>query len=155
MAAVLIKAASDVKSQFSIKEVDSSNTVFKLFSKITVGLCVIASILVATSEYLGSPINCQTSSGKIVGDVYDAYCWIHGGKKISHKSDSKAYELFKCSHPDNVPELNNAVRNNSFIDSKYHFLEPIYLVIILKALRLGYLKRFLTGLVIVFSPVFL
>jgi hypothetical protein len=79
---VLIGAASEVKSQFSIlKEVDSSNTVFKLFSKVTVGLCVIASILVASSEYLGSPITCQTTDGKIGDGVYNAYCWIHGGKK--------------------------------------------------------------------------
>ena len=59
MAGVLIRAASGVKSQFAIKEVDSSNTVFKLFSKVTVGLCVIASILEASSEYFGKPIICQ------------------------------------------------------------------------------------------------
>ena len=63
---VLIGAASQVKSQFSIlKEVDSSNTVFKLFSKVTVGLCVIASILEASSEYFGKPIICQNSAGQV------------------------------------------------------------------------------------------
>ena len=98
---VLISAASEVKSQFSIlKEVDSSNTVFKLFSKVTVGLCVIASILVATSEYLGSPIQCQNSAGKVNDDVYNAYCWIHGGKKIS----GEASKLWKCYHPSNEPK---------------------------------------------------
>ena len=92
MAGILINAANEVKSQFSIKEVDSSNTVFKLFSKVTVGLCVIASILVATSEYLGSPIQCQNSAGKVNDDVYNAYCWIHGGKKIN-----KTFEdIYKC-----------------------------------------------------------
>ena len=90
---VLIGAASQVKSQFSIKEVDSSNTVFKLFSKVTVGLCVIASILVASSEYLGNPIICQNSAGQIADGVFNAFCWIHGGKKIS----KKLADVFKCT----------------------------------------------------------
>ena len=92
MAGVLISAASGVKSQFAIKEVDSSNTVFKLFSKVTVGLCVISSILVATSEYLGKPIACQTSTGKIADGVFNAFCWIHGGKKIP----KTLADVFKC-----------------------------------------------------------
>ena len=96
MAGVLISAASGVKSQFAIKEVDLSNTVFKLFSKVTVGLCVIASILVASSEYLGSPITClPTDSSKIPGNVFNAYCWIHGGKKIDKKYD----DIYKCHAP--------------------------------------------------------
>ena len=102
MAGVLISAASGVKSQFAIKEVDSSNTVFKLFSKVTVGLCVIASILVASSEYLGSPITClPTDSSKIPGNVFNAYCWIHGGKKLTdprkgYGISEKQAEQFDC-----------------------------------------------------------
>ena len=103
MAGVLMSAADGVKdglkSQFSIEEVDSCNTVFKLFSKVTVGLCAVASILVASSEYLGSPISCQTSNGKIDDGVYNAYCWIHGGKKIPEISS----DIFKCHS--NQPEL--------------------------------------------------
>ena len=53
MAELLIGAAAKVKSGFSWKEVDSSNTVFKLFAKASVGLCLLASILVASAEYLG------------------------------------------------------------------------------------------------------
>jgi hypothetical protein len=47
-----------------------------------VGLCVIASILVASSEYLGNPIICQNSAGQIADGVFNAFCWIHGGKKF-------------------------------------------------------------------------
>jgi len=54
MAELLIGAAAKVKSGFSWKEVDSSNTVFKLFAKASVGLCLLASILVASAEYLGA-----------------------------------------------------------------------------------------------------
>ena len=99
MAGVLISAASGVKSQFAIKEVDSSNTVFKLFSKVTVGLCVIASILVASSEYLGNPIICQGSAGQIADGVFNAFCWIHGGKKINEN----AKNIYKCAS--NQPNL--------------------------------------------------
>ena len=103
---VLISAASEVKSQFSIlKEVDSSNTVFKLFSKVTVGLCVIASILVASSEYIGNPITCQPSNEKITGDVFNAFCWIHGGKKIN----STFRNIYKCHapHQDDIVSFTN------------------------------------------------
>jgi len=108
MAGILINAANEVKSQFSIKEVDSSNTVFKLFSKVTVGLCVIASILVASSEYIGSPITCLSSDqDKIPGDVFNAYCWIHGGKKI-HEKYQKTY---KCHAPnqDSISDTNDTL----------------------------------------------
>jgi len=106
MAGILISAADGVKSQFSIKEVDSSNTVFKLFSKVTVGLCVISSILVATSEYLGSPITCQTSVGQVADGVFNAFCWIHGGKKIP----KTLAEVFKChSNQHNISETNDTL----------------------------------------------
>ena len=95
MAGVLINAASNVKKQFTLnQEVDLSNSVFKLFSKITVGICVSASILVASSEYLGKPITCQNSAGHVGGDVYEAYCWIHGGRKIQASEEMK--EVWKC-----------------------------------------------------------
>jgi len=108
MAGVLIGAAGadGVKSQFAIKEVDSSNTVFKLFSKVTVGLCVVASILVATSEYLGSPITCQTGAGQVADGVFNAYCWIHGGKKLP----KKLAEVFKChSNQHEISETNDTL----------------------------------------------
>jgi len=106
MAGLLIGAADGVKSQFAIKEVDSSNTVFKLFSKVTVGLCVIASILVASSEYLGNPITCQNSAGQVADNVFNAFCWIHGGKKIS----KKLADVFKCtSHQHEESETNDTL----------------------------------------------
>ena len=100
MADLLIGAAEGVKSQFSWKEVDSSNTVFKLFAKASVGLCLLASILVASAEYLGKPITCEHGSGKILDTptgIFTAYCWIHGGKKLTQHgiSEGKA-DQFKC-----------------------------------------------------------
>jgi len=107
MAGILIGAADGVKAQFSIKEVDSSNTVFKLFSKVTVGLCVIASILVASSEYLGSPITCLPSDKeKIDGGVFNAFCWIHGGKRIAQDYQ----DIYKChSNQAEISESNDII----------------------------------------------
>ena len=101
MAELLIGgAAAKVKSQFSWKEVDSSNTVFKLFAKASVGLCLFASILVASAEYLGKPITCEHASGKILdtaAGTFTAYCWIHGGKKLTkHGFSQERANAFDC-----------------------------------------------------------
>ena len=84
MATLLLGAADGVKSQFDyLKEVDSTNMVFKLFAKISFGLCILASILVATSEYVGEPIKCEHGTEKIDEELFTVYCWIHGSKKIA------------------------------------------------------------------------
>jgi len=57
MATLLLGAADGVKNQFAFKEVDSTNLVFKMFAKISFGLCIGASVLVATSEYIGYGIS--------------------------------------------------------------------------------------------------
>ena len=106
MADLLFGAAEGVKSQFSWKEVDSSNTVFKLFAKASVGLCLLASILVASAEYLGKPITCEHRSGKLVdtpAGIYTAYCWIHGGKKLTKYGYSQDRVTgFGCTVNDNT-----------------------------------------------------
>lgn len=93
MANFLLSATDAIKSQFKVKEVNSTNTTFKLFSNITFGICIFASILVATSEYLGSPINCSQGTAKVVdGSVFNAHCWIHGTKHVPEKFQ----EEFDC-----------------------------------------------------------
>ena len=107
MAELLIGgAAAKVKSQFSWKEVDSSNTVFKLFAKASVGLCLLASILVASAEYLGKPITCEHGTSKMLdtaAGAFTAYCWIHGGKKLTKYgySEERA-NAFGCTVNDNT-----------------------------------------------------
>ena len=110
MADLLIGAAEGVKSQFSWKEVDSSNTVFKLFTKVSVGLCLLASILVASAEYLGKPITCEHGAGKTLDTplgIFTAYCWIHGGKKLtSHGISKERAEEFDCRVNENTVSAN-------------------------------------------------
>jgi len=59
--------------------VNSTNTTFKLISKITFGLLIFASILVCGTEYFGKPITCL--SGSLDQDFVQDYCWIHGTKQ--------------------------------------------------------------------------
>ena len=92
MATLILGAADGVKSQFSFKEVDSTNMVFKLFAKISFGLCILSSVLVATSEYIGEPIKCEHGTGKVDEELFTTYCWIHGSKKI----DVKYQKHFEC-----------------------------------------------------------
>jgi len=84
--AFLLSAADGIKSQFEVKEVNSTNTVFSLFSKVTFGLCIFASVIVVTTEYVGNPINCDLGEASVVSsDVFNAHCWIHGTKHVPEK----------------------------------------------------------------------
>ena len=115
MADLLIGAAEGVKSQFSWKEVDSSNTVFKLFAKASVGLCLLASILVASAEYLGKPITCEHGTDKILdtaAGTFTAYCWIHGGKKLTKYGYSQERATgFGCTVNDNTVSSHKYIYN--------------------------------------------
>jgi len=80
MAHFLLQATDAIKSQFIPKEVNSTNTTFTLFTKISVGRCIFASILVATSQNIGKPIDCSLgkASGVVGGDYVNNHCWIYG-----------------------------------------------------------------------------
>ena len=83
MANFILSAGNAIKNQFEVKEVNSTNMTFKLFSKISFGLCIFASVIVVTTEYVGDPINCSLGSAKAVDDsVFNAHCWIHGTKHV-------------------------------------------------------------------------
>jgi len=94
MATFLLGAASEVQSQFTslFKEVDSSNIVFKLFSKASFGLCFLGSLIVMASEYIGEPIKCEHGTGKVDEGLFTTYCWIHGSKHIAEEYQ----EHFEC-----------------------------------------------------------
>ena len=79
----MVSILDDIQKYFKVKEVDEDNPVFKLFYKVSFGLCILGAILVATSEYVGKPINCQApSDASLSNDLYEAHCWIHGAYHI-------------------------------------------------------------------------
>jgi len=91
MAALILGAADGIKNQFAFKEVDSTNLVFKMFAKVSFGLCLLSSILVMMSEYIGEPIKCEHGTDKIDEGLFTTYCWIHGSKKI-HEDYQEHFE---------------------------------------------------------------
>jgi len=107
MAAGVIGAFGAIKSQFSIKEVNSDNTVFKLFSKVSFGFCLFASAIVGMSEYFGKPIICSKSvSGIIREDHFDDHCWIHGSKHIPDKSQRHVLDCIAEQADDDETDTN-------------------------------------------------
>jgi len=94
MATFLLGAGDAIKHQFTAKDVSSTNTTFRLFSKITFGLCIFASILVGGTEYFGKPINCDPGSSGLGKDLLNDHCWIHGTKHVPETSK----EHFGCHY---------------------------------------------------------
>jgi len=93
----MVLILDDIQKYFKVKEVDEDNNVFKLFYKVSFGLCVLGAILVATSEYVGKPIVCQApEDGALNNDLYEAHCWIHGTYHIPSKFRSNYDRGFGC-----------------------------------------------------------
>ena len=86
-----------VKKTFRVKEINHDNQVFKLFSQVSFGLCIIASLLVGASQYVGNPIHC-TANVQIDSKLFDAHCWIHGSKHVTKEYQ----EEFDCITDDSV-----------------------------------------------------
>jgi len=86
MATFLLGLPGQIQSQFAPKETESTNTTFKLFSKISFFLCISASILVGGTEFFGKPITCDAGSASMNEDLIHDYCWIHGTKHIPEKN---------------------------------------------------------------------
>ena len=74
MAADLLSA---VKGHFKLGGIESDNWVFKLYYKVSFGLCLAGSILCGASTYIGNPITCDHKDVPSL-DVVHQYCWLHG-----------------------------------------------------------------------------
>ena len=83
----------DLKGQFKLKsESDEDNKLFKLVTKISVGLCILATIILAADSYAGDAIHCDVNGAdqKLVED----FCWIHGTSHIDEDFKKKMDEWF-------------------------------------------------------------
>jgi len=74
---------------FKIKDVNSDNVTFKLFYKVSFGLCLFSSLLVAATQYWGDAIECNQSTSPIDAKVFERHCWIHGTERIKDSDDQK------------------------------------------------------------------
>jgi len=83
---------------FATKEVNYDNFTFKLFYRATFGLCVLSSLLLGASQYVGDPIECDPGGSKDTDkykSVFEDHCWIHGGTRIGH-GDKEKQKHFGC-----------------------------------------------------------
>jgi len=86
MAHFLISAGEEIQKHLQKKEVNQTNTTFKLFSTVSFALCIFASILVGGTQYFGKPMNCNVKSGdKLNEEFVNDNCWIHGTTHIPKK----------------------------------------------------------------------
>ena len=67
-----------LKSYIKVKDIDEDNLTFKLFYRVSVGLCMLGVVLVAATQYIGSPIKCDIHDDSVDLGMFQAHCWIHG-----------------------------------------------------------------------------
>ena len=80
------------KSLISLKGLNIDNAVYKLFYKVSVGLCLIGTIVLGCKQYFGDPIECFQNHGLVDGDVFESYCWLHGSTHL----EGTLRETSKC-----------------------------------------------------------
>ena len=77
MASEIFKALS---THFSFGGIDTDNWAFKLFSKVSVGIFMAASVASIASKYTGGAIECTNKDNFIL-----QYCWLHGTNHLPIK----------------------------------------------------------------------
>lgn len=70
-------ALAPIKKLLKTKNVDISNNVFKLYTKLTVTFLLAFCVLVTARELFGKPVDCYITD-KSLKDFADSLCWING-----------------------------------------------------------------------------
>jgi len=81
---------ASLKDYFELEETNIDNWAFKLFYKVSCGLCMVGATIGVASQYFGEPISCEFN-GIDSGYAKD-YCWVHGSNYIP----SQYQEHMKC-----------------------------------------------------------
>ena len=85
---------------FTWDATDLDNWVWKLYSKASVALCMLAAALCICSTYFGNPMDCLGNTD----DFVTQYCWVHGSYKFALKQKEFAKELQKRIGANCIPE---------------------------------------------------
>lgn len=91
-----------LKPFLKIDQIIVQNLMFILYTKFTIAILIVFSILLSTKEYFGKSINCISGGGAetIVDEqilFLDNYCWLTGTYSIKNFSDTEASLKCKCS----------------------------------------------------------
>lgn len=125
---------SQLKAFIKLDHVWIDNNVFRLHYKATVGLFVLASLLVTSRQYIGDPIDCMVDG--IPGGIMDTYCWIHSTFSIPTRwNGTKGVDV---PHPGIAPEVDADGK-----EVKYHrYYQWVCFFLFLQAM-LFYVPRYL------------
>jgi len=77
-------AFKDVAKYFVPKEVNTEGGIFRLFSRVSVALCLLGAVLCGLNTYFGQPITCWHGKDE-PEDYFNQYCWLHGSSHIPEK----------------------------------------------------------------------
>ena len=92
----------DVVDYFKADKIDIDNWTFKLFSKLSIGIFMLASATSLLKTFFGDPIKCLDLKDKGYGDTY---CWLHGSYHISNRMlGEQVNKGDHCFRPTNRPD---------------------------------------------------
>uniref|UniRef100_A0A182N943 Innexin n=1 Tax=Anopheles dirus TaxID=7168 RepID=A0A182N943_9DIPT len=67
-----------LQSILQIKQVNTTDLVWRLHCRVTVCLLLFASLLLTARQYFGNPIDCVTGTGTVSVSTMNDFCWIMG-----------------------------------------------------------------------------
>ena len=62
---------ASLKDYFELEETNIDNWAFKLFYKVSCGLCMVGATIGVASQYFGDPIRCYLVGGKFLKRNFD------------------------------------------------------------------------------------
>jgi hypothetical protein len=67
-----------LKKYVAVKNINTSNNVFKLHTKLTVYVLIFATVLLSAHQYFGNPIDCVIKAEIFDRRTVNNWCWMMG-----------------------------------------------------------------------------
>uniref|UniRef100_A0A182WLS3 Innexin n=1 Tax=Anopheles minimus TaxID=112268 RepID=A0A182WLS3_9DIPT len=74
----MLEFARPLQSILRIKQINSTDLVWRLHCRATVYLLLLASLLLSARQYFGNPIDCVIGGGTVPASTMNEFCWIMG-----------------------------------------------------------------------------
>ncbi|XP_052896470.1 innexin inx2-like [Anopheles moucheti] len=74
----MIEFAKPLQNILRIKQINTTDLVWRLHCRATVYLLLLASLLLSARQYFGNPIDCVIGSGTVPASTMNEFCWIMG-----------------------------------------------------------------------------
>uniref|UniRef100_A0A182PL89 Innexin n=1 Tax=Anopheles epiroticus TaxID=199890 RepID=A0A182PL89_9DIPT len=74
----MLEFARPLLNILQIKQVNSTDLIWRLHCRVTVYLLLLASLLLSARQYFGNPIDCVVGSGTVTASTMNEFCWIMG-----------------------------------------------------------------------------